>query len=247
MRSSPGRSNDTMKAQQRRPELDHPGQPARRRSGTCTTSTPNGMVPRSTSARKIGSTCLVGMQVQNGKFVRIDPVEPGTFDCDNNKPPLAASRSTRPRNTRAEHELVVQRREGALALSQRWSNLLVWAGTIAFIVFVSKAAWAGQPGQRDEPARTWSCSRCRWRASTRCRRAASSSCTRRPGCSTSPRARSACSSRTSTGSSRSTAALPQAIALPLVRARARAAARGRARPRDHAARCRASHSSSSSW
>jgi branched-chain amino acid transport system permease protein len=30
-------------------------------------------------------------------------------------------------------------------LSQRWSNLLVWAGTIAFIVFVSKAAWAGNP------------------------------------------------------------------------------------------------------
>ena len=48
-----------------------------------------GMVPpRSTSARKIGSTCLVGMQVQNGKFVRIDPVKPGTFDCDNNKPAL---------------------------------------------------------------------------------------------------------------------------------------------------------------
>ena len=26
------------------------------------------------------------MQVQNGKFVRVDPVEPGTFDCDDNKP-----------------------------------------------------------------------------------------------------------------------------------------------------------------
>src|SRR5690348_10197748 len=31
------------------------------------------------------------------------------------------------------------------ALSQRWSNLLVWAGTIAFIVIVSKEAWAGNP------------------------------------------------------------------------------------------------------
>ncbi|HEV7524581.1 MAG TPA: ABC transporter permease [Acidimicrobiia bacterium] len=30
-------------------------------------------------------------------------------------------------------------------MSQRWSNLLVWAGTIAFVVFVSKAAWAGNP------------------------------------------------------------------------------------------------------
>jgi hypothetical protein len=30
-------------------------------------------------------------------------------------------------------------------LSQRWSNLLVWAGTIAFVVFVSKEAWAGNP------------------------------------------------------------------------------------------------------
>ena len=25
------------------------------------------------------------MQVQNGKFVRIDPTEPGKFDCDGNK------------------------------------------------------------------------------------------------------------------------------------------------------------------
>ena len=30
-------------------------------------------------------------------------------------------------------------------MSQRWSNLLVWAGTIAFVVLVSKAAWAGNP------------------------------------------------------------------------------------------------------
>jgi hypothetical protein len=37
------------------------------------------------------STCLVGMQVQNGKFVRVDPVEPGTFDCDDHKPALQFS------------------------------------------------------------------------------------------------------------------------------------------------------------
>jgi len=38
---------------------------------------------------KLGSTCLVGMQVQNGKFVRVDPVKAGTFDCDGNKKALA--------------------------------------------------------------------------------------------------------------------------------------------------------------
>jgi hypothetical protein len=37
---------------------------------------------------KTASTCLVGMQVKGGKFVRVDPPQPGTFDCDNNKPPL---------------------------------------------------------------------------------------------------------------------------------------------------------------
>jgi len=47
-----------------------------------------GMVPPIDVGRRIGSTCLVGMQVQNGKFVRIDPVQPGTFDCDNNKPAM---------------------------------------------------------------------------------------------------------------------------------------------------------------
>jgi len=30
-------------------------------------------------------------------------------------------------------------------VSQRWSNLLVWVGTIAFVVFVSVSAWAGNP------------------------------------------------------------------------------------------------------
>ena len=74
--------------EQRRPELDHPRPTCSPRSATCTTSTPAAWSPRSTSARKIGSTCLVGMQVQDGKFVRIDPVEPGKFDCDNDKPPL---------------------------------------------------------------------------------------------------------------------------------------------------------------
>jgi hypothetical protein len=48
----------------------------------------NGMVPKIDIGGRIGSTCLVGMQVVNGKFKRIDPVQPGTFDCDNNKPAL---------------------------------------------------------------------------------------------------------------------------------------------------------------
>jgi hypothetical protein len=48
----------------------------------------NGMIPKEDVGNKIGSVCLVGMQVQGDKFVRIDPVQPGTFDCDNNKPPL---------------------------------------------------------------------------------------------------------------------------------------------------------------
>jgi ABC-type branched-subunit amino acid transport system substrate-binding protein len=47
-----------------------------------------GMVPPIDIGRKVGSACLVGMQVQNGKFVRIDPIKPGTFDCDDNKKPL---------------------------------------------------------------------------------------------------------------------------------------------------------------
>jgi hypothetical protein len=48
----------------------------------------NGLIPKIDVGGKKGSTCLVGMQVQNGKFVRVDPPEPGTFDCDNNKPPV---------------------------------------------------------------------------------------------------------------------------------------------------------------
>jgi hypothetical protein len=55
-----------------------------------------GMVPPIDVGRQIGSTCVVGMQVTNGKFVRIDPIQPGTFDCDKDaagvaKPALALS------------------------------------------------------------------------------------------------------------------------------------------------------------
>jgi hypothetical protein len=50
--------------------------------------TANGMVPKIDIGNRTGSTCIVGMQIQGGKFVRVDPVQPGTFDCDNNKPPL---------------------------------------------------------------------------------------------------------------------------------------------------------------
>jgi hypothetical protein len=51
----------------------------------------NGMVPKIDVGRKIGSTCLVGMQVVGHVFKRIDPIQPGTFDCDNNKPALTFS------------------------------------------------------------------------------------------------------------------------------------------------------------
>jgi hypothetical protein len=47
-----------------------------------------GMIPKIDVGGKQGSTCLVGMQVQGSKFVRIDPPEPGKFDCDGDKPPL---------------------------------------------------------------------------------------------------------------------------------------------------------------
>ncbi len=49
----------------------------------------NGMAPKIDVGRQIGSTCLIGMQVQNGKFVQIDPPVKGQFDCDDNKPALA--------------------------------------------------------------------------------------------------------------------------------------------------------------
>jgi hypothetical protein len=48
----------------------------------------NGMVPKIDVGRKIGSSCLVGMQVKGGKFVRVDPIKPGTFACDDNKPAM---------------------------------------------------------------------------------------------------------------------------------------------------------------
>ncbi|HEV7524579.1 MAG TPA: ABC transporter substrate-binding protein [Acidimicrobiia bacterium] len=48
----------------------------------------NGLVPKIDIGRRVGSACLVGMQVKNGKFVRVDPVQPGTFDCDANKPAM---------------------------------------------------------------------------------------------------------------------------------------------------------------
>ena len=44
--------NDTMKAHDERPERDHPGQPARPRSATCTTSTPAAWSRRSTSVAR---------------------------------------------------------------------------------------------------------------------------------------------------------------------------------------------------
>jgi hypothetical protein len=46
----------------------------------------NGLMAKTDVAARSRSACLVGMQVQGGKFVRVDPQQPGTFDCDNNKP-----------------------------------------------------------------------------------------------------------------------------------------------------------------
>ena len=41
----------------------------------------NGFIPPTNIGGQVASKCLVGMQVQNGKFVRVDPVTPGKFDC----------------------------------------------------------------------------------------------------------------------------------------------------------------------
>jgi ABC-type branched-subunit amino acid transport system substrate-binding protein len=41
----------------------------------------NGFVAPTNVGGKVASNCLIGMQVKNGKFVRVDPVEPGKFDC----------------------------------------------------------------------------------------------------------------------------------------------------------------------
>src|SRR5262249_20366269 len=46
----------------------------------------NGLMAKTDVGARSRSACLVGMQVQGGKFVRVDPLQPGTFDCDNNKP-----------------------------------------------------------------------------------------------------------------------------------------------------------------
>jgi hypothetical protein len=41
----------------------------------------NGFVAPTDIGGRVASKCLIGMQVQDGKFVRVDPVEPGKFDC----------------------------------------------------------------------------------------------------------------------------------------------------------------------
>ena len=41
----------------------------------------NGFIAPTNIGGKVGSKCLIGMQVQNGKFVRVDPTAPGKFDC----------------------------------------------------------------------------------------------------------------------------------------------------------------------
>jgi hypothetical protein len=46
----------------------------------------NGLMAPTDVGGKSRSACLVGVQVQHGRFVRIDPPEPNTFDCDNDKP-----------------------------------------------------------------------------------------------------------------------------------------------------------------
>lgn len=40
-----------------------------------------GMIPPTDIAGKTGSVCYIGMQVQDGKFVRVSPTEKGKFDC----------------------------------------------------------------------------------------------------------------------------------------------------------------------
>jgi hypothetical protein len=41
----------------------------------------NGFVAPTDIGGRKGAACLIGMQVKDGKFVRVDPVEPGKFDC----------------------------------------------------------------------------------------------------------------------------------------------------------------------
>ena len=40
------------------------------------------MIPKTDMANKMGSSCYVLMQVTNAKFVRVEPIKPGTFNCD---------------------------------------------------------------------------------------------------------------------------------------------------------------------
>ena len=63
---------------------DPTGSPGRRCSTAIkgiTNFDDNGFIAPTNIGGKIGSKCLIGMQVQNGKFVRVDPTTPGTFDC----------------------------------------------------------------------------------------------------------------------------------------------------------------------
>jgi len=41
----------------------------------------NGLIAPTNIGGQVASKCLVGMQVQNGKFVRVAPTTPGKFDC----------------------------------------------------------------------------------------------------------------------------------------------------------------------
>lgn len=41
-----------------------------------------GLIPKTDVGGKMGSPCFIMMQVQNGKFVRLDPTQPGTFNCN---------------------------------------------------------------------------------------------------------------------------------------------------------------------
>ena len=43
--------------------------------------TANGFISPTDIGGKQGAKCLIGMQVKGGKFVRVDPLEPGKFDC----------------------------------------------------------------------------------------------------------------------------------------------------------------------
>jgi hypothetical protein len=47
--------------------------------------TANGLVPETDIGAKKGSVCVIGMRVENGKFVRFTPAEPGQFDCGRNE------------------------------------------------------------------------------------------------------------------------------------------------------------------